>query len=320
MALNHIPEISDILEAAGRIEPYIHHTPVMHSEQMNRLAGADLFFKCENFQKAGAFKSRGAMNAILSADKEKIKNGVATHSSGNHAQALARAAKIVGVPAYIVMPKTAPAVKVAAVEGYGAEITFCEPTLVARETTLQEVVRQTGAVEIHPYNHYDVIAGQATCCYEFLQEVPDPDYILCPVGGGGLLGGTLLSARYFSDNCRVVACEPEGANDAWESFKNGRLIPSSDPHTIADGLLTSLGSLTFPIMMEYASDVITVNDHEILRAMKLVLERMKMVIEPSSAVPVAVALTNNELFKGKKIGIIISGGNVDLENVLCGSE
>ncbi len=319
MSLQRTPEAGDILEAVSRIEPYIHHTPVMQSAQINDMAGLELYFKCENFQKAGAFKSRGAMNAILSGDKESLKNGVATHSSGNHAQALARAAKIHGVPAYIVMPRTAPAVKVAAVEGYGALITFCEPTLEARESTLRDVIRQTGAMEIHPYNNYDVIAGQATCCYELLQQVPGLDYVLCPVGGGGLLSGTLLCTQYFSSDTRVIACEPEGANDAWKSFRSGQFIPSSKPNTIADGLLTSLGSITYPIMMKYAADVITVDDHQILQAMKLVLERMKIVIEPSSAVPVAVALYNKDLFKDKKVGIIISGGNVDIEKVLCGA-
>lgn len=315
MPLHQKPGRKDILEAVSRIQPYIHHTPVLHSEQLNILSGADLFFKCENFQKAGAFKSRGAFNAILSLDKETLQKGVATHSSGNHAQALARAAKILGVPAYIVMPETAPKVKVAAVKSYGGQITFCKPTLAAREETLKQVVEKTGATEIHPYNNYHVIAGQATSCYELLQQVKGLDFILCPVGGGGLLSGTLLSAHYFSPATKVIGCEPEGANDAWKSYKQGKLVPSDNPKTIADGLLTSLGSLTYPIIMELVSDIKTVNDGQIRTAMKLVWERMKIIIEPSSAVPVAVALQENELFKNKKVGIILSGGNVDLEKV-----
>lgn len=316
MSLQHIPDSQEILKAAERIKSYIHHTPVLTSEQMNIISGAKLFFKCENLQKAGAFKSRGAMNAILSLNKDELQRGVATHSSGNHAQALARAAKIMKVPAYIVMPETAPKVKVAAVQGYGAQITFCKPTLAAREETLEKVVSQTGATVIHPYNNYEVIAGQATCCYELLQEVDDLDYVLCPVGGGGLLSGTLLSAHYFSPGLKVIGCEPAGANDAWQSFKIGELVPSLNPKTIADGLLTSLGSITYPIIMKYVTDILTVDDDQILKAMRLVWERLKIIIEPSSAVPVAVALTNSNLFKDKRVGIILSGGNVDLGKIL----
>lgn len=312
MILQHIPTKEDILNAEERIHNYIHHTPVLTSHQLNEMCGAQLFFKCENLQKAGAFKSRGAFNALLSIDKNKLKKGVATHSSGNHAQALSRAAQLLGVPAYIVMPENAPRVKVAAVKSYGGRITFCKPTLQAREETLAQVIKETGAAEIHPYNNYDVIAGQATACLELINEVNGLDFILSPVGGGGLLSGTLLTVKYFSNTIKVIGCEPDGANDAWKSFNEKIFIPSFEPKTIADGLLTSLGSLTYPIIMENVSQIITVSDQQIIEAMRLVWERMKIIIEPSSAVPVAVALFNTDLFKEKKTGILISGGNVDL--------
>lgn len=315
MKLNNLPGLADIQSAHERIKPYIHQTPVLSSQQLSERAGASLFFKCENLQKAGAFKSRGAMNAILSLSKEELQKGVATHSSGNHAQALARAAKIMNVPAFIVMPQNAPGVKVAAVEQYGGKITFCLPTLEARESTLEQIIHRTGATLIHPYNDYSIIAGQATACLELISEHPDLDIILCPVGGGGLLSGTLISALYLSSKTKVVACEPEGADDAWQSFKSGKLIPSVKPQTIADGLLTSLGSLTWPIIKDHVYDVIKVSDNQIIEAMKLVWERMKIIIEPSSAVPVAVALSQKEFFQGKKIGIIISGGNIDLNKI-----
>ncbi len=315
MTIVTLPTLKDIQAAHERIKPYIHQTPVLSSQQLNEKAGSSLYFKCENFQKAGAFKSRGAMNAILSLREDELFKGVATHSSGNHAQALARAAKIMNVPAYIVMPSTAPKVKVAAVEQYGGKITFCQPTLEARENTLNAIIEETGATLIHPYNDYNIIAGQATACLELISKCPDLDMILCPVGGGGLLSGTILSARYLSHETKVIACEPEGANDAWQSFKTGKLVPSVNPKTIADGLLTSLGSLTWPIIQELVHDVILVNDRQIIEAMQLVWERMKIIIEPSSAVPVAVALSAKDEYKNKKIGIIISGGNIDLNKI-----
>lgn len=315
MKILNLPTLNDIKAAHKRIKPYIHQTPVLSSQQLNEKADSSLFFKCENFQKAGAFKSRGAMNAILSLSKDELIKGVATHSSGNHAQALARAAMIMNVPAYIVMPSTAPKVKVAAVEQYGGKITFCLPTLEARESTLDAIIEETGAALIHPYNDYNIIAGQATACLEMISKYPDLDVILCPVGGGGLLSGTLLSIRYLSPRTKVIACEPEGANDTWQSFKSGNLVPSLKPQTIADGLLTSLGSLTWPIIKEQIHDVILVNDQQIIEAMKLVWERMKILIEPSSAVPVAVALSAIEELKNKKIGIILSGGNIDLNKI-----
>ncbi len=315
MKIVNLPTLKDIQIAHERIKPYIHQTPVLSSQQLNEKSGSRLYFKCENFQKAGAFKSRGAMNAILSLSEDEINKGVATHSSGNHAQALARAAKIMKVPAYIVMPSTAPKVKVAAVEQYGGRITFCQPTLEARESTLNAIIEKTGATLIHPYNDYKIIAGQATACLELVSKCPDLDMIFCPVGGGGLLSGTILSTRYLSPETKVIACEPEGANDAWQSFKTGKLVPSVNPKTIADGLLTSLGSLTWPIIQEYVYDVMLVNDRQIIDAMQLVWERMKIIIEPSSAVPVAVALSAKDEYKNKKIGIIISGGNIDLNNI-----
>lgn len=315
MLIKQVPGPKDILQSAARISGYVHKTPVLQSAQINHLVASSLYFKCENFQKAGAFKSRGATNSCLSLDAESLQKGVATHSSGNHAQALARAASILKVPSYIVMPENAPKVKIAAVEHYGGIITFCEPNLAAREATLAKVVQETGATEIHPYNNYDIIAGQATACHELLQEIPQLDYILCPVGGGGLLSGTLLSALYFSPNTKVIACEPLGANDAWQSFNSGKLIPSTNPKTIADGLLTSLGSFTFPIIMDHVHNIITVDEDQIIHAMKLVWERMKIIIEPSSAVAVAVALNERQLFQNKQTGIIISGGNVDLQKL-----
>jgi threonine dehydratase len=309
------PSLSDIKAAAERIRPYIHQTPVMTSSILDRMTGASLYFKCENLQKAGAFKSRGACNAVFSLDEESVKRGVATHSSGNHAQALARAAGIRGCPAYIVMPETAPAVKIAAVRHYGGVITFCKPTLAAREETLARVVGETGAVEVHPYNDNRIIAGQATAALEFISQAGPFDIIMAPVGGGGLLSGTALSTHYLSPGTRVVAAEPAGADDAYRSFRDHRIIPSVDPKTIADGLLTSLGTLTFPIIMEHVSQIMTAREESIVEAMKLTWERMKIIIEPSSAVPLAAILENPELFREKKVGVILSGGNISLDKL-----
>lgn len=275
----------------------------------------NLYFKCENFQKVGAFKSRGAVNAVFSLDEEVVKNGVGTHSSGNHAQALARAAKLRKIPAYIVMPENAPQVKVDAVNNYDGIITFCKPTLQAREKTLAEVIEKTGAIEVHPYDNYKVIEGQATCGKELLESVADPDLILCPVGGGGLLSGTALSANYFSDGTDVIACEPAGADDAYRSFKSGKLIPSINPQTIADGLLTSVGQRNFPIILKYVSDIVTVSEEAIIKAMSFIFERMKIVVEPSAAVPFAAILENKVNVNGKHVGIILSGGNIDLKKL-----
>jgi threonine dehydratase len=312
MDTNNEPGKEDILKAAERIHPYIHHTPVLTCNAINEIAGANIFFKCENLQKAGAFKSRGAVNAVFSSDQYDIKQGVATHSSGNHAAALARAAQLRNVPAYIVMPENSSKVKIAAVKTYGGRITFCQPTLEAREQKLNDVLNETNAFEIHPYNNYSVITGQATAALELIEDQPGLDFIITPVGGGGLLSGTALSVHYFSPATKVIAAEPVGADDAYQSFYQKKFIPSVNPDTIADGLRTSLGSLTFPIIRRLVNDIVTVNDQATIEAMKLVWERMKIIIEPSSAVALAIVLKHKHRFEGRRIGIIISGGNVDL--------
>jgi threonine dehydratase len=303
--------LTDIQQAAHRIAPLIHRTPVLTSQTLDRLAGCQLFFKCENFQKAGAFKMRGAANAVLLLTDAERQSGVATHSSGNHGQALARAAQQVGCPAYVVMPRTAPEVKQRAVEGYGAEIIRCEPTLAARESALQEVVRRTGAHFVHPYNNERVIAGQGTAALELIEQAGALDTVMAPVGGGGLLSGTALATHGLLPGAAVVAGEPAGADDAYRSLQAGRIIPSESPQTLADGLLTSLGELTFPIIQEHVERIITVSDDEMMRALCLVWERMKIIIEPSCAVPLAALLKDKEAFVGQRVGIILTGGNVD---------
>jgi threonine dehydratase len=310
-----IPDKQTILDAHERIKPYISHTPVMTSQSINELAGCQIYFKCENFQKVGAFKSRGAMNAALSLTPEQRAKGLATHSSGNHAQALARAAKILGTKSYIVMPRTAPEIKKRGVRSFGGEIFECEPNLKARESTLADVIAKTGATEIHPFNNYEVIAGQATAARELFEEVKQLDVIMAPVGGGGLLSGTALATKYFSPSTQVIAGEPAGSDDAYRSLKSGK-IEEAQSQTIADGLLTSLGDKTFPIIRDNVKEIITVNDEEIIHAMRLIWERMKIIIEPSCAVPFAAVLKEKAKFKGKRVGIILSGGNVDLERVL----
>ncbi|WP_245889527.1 pyridoxal-phosphate dependent enzyme [Cecembia rubra] len=306
------PSLDDIRLAHQRIQPFIHRTPIMTSEAINQIAGCDIYFKCENFQKVGAFKARGAANAVAKLDEEQKKNGVATHSSGNHAAALARAATVAGIKSYIVMPSNAPEIKKKAVKGYGGEIIECEPNLQARETTLQEVVNRTGATFIPPYDYMDVVEGQATCALELWGEGIPFDVIMAPVGGGGLLGGTALTTKYISPNTQVIAGEPAGADDAYRSFQAKQLIPMVGPKTIADGLLTSLGKINFAIIMKYVDDILTVTEEEIIEAMRLIYERMKIVIEPSCAVPLAALLKHKQRFKGQKVGIILSGGNVDL--------
>lgn len=313
--MNRFPTLNNIQQAAARIKPYAHRTPVLMCQTINKLLDAELFFKCENFQKVGAFKFRGACNTVMSLTAAQAINGVATHSSGNHAQALALAAKTRGIPAYIVMPKNAPAVKIAAVEGYGAKITFCEPTLTARETNLAKVVEKTGAEFVHPYNDFRVITGQATAASELFEEIQSLDIIMTPVGGGGLLSGTALSTAYVSSGTKVIAAEPANADDAYRSFHAGKLIPSVNPKTIADGLLTSLGSHTFTIIKKHVHDVVTVSETAIIQAMRLIWERMKIIIEPSSAVPLGALLENKLEIHGKRIGIILTGGNVDLEKL-----
>lgn len=307
-----LPSFSDIQTAHDRIRPFIHRTPVLTSKSINQIVGAELFFKCENFQKVGAFKFRGACNSVLALSDEEAKKGVCTHSSGNHAAALALAARMRGIPAYIVMPENAPEIKKKAVAGYGAQITFCEPTLAARESTLKKVAAETGATEIHPYNYFNVICGQGTAAKELIEETGQLDIIMAPVGGGGLLSGTAISAKAMLPEVKVIAAEPAGADDAFRSFQSKTLQPSVNPKTIADGLLTSLGSLTFPIIQNEVDQIVTVSEESIVAAMRMVWERMKIIIEPSSAVPLAAILENKVDVKGKKVGIIMSGGNVDL--------
>jgi len=305
-----------IESAHQRIQPFVTRTPVLTSQQLDALSGCSLFFKCENFQMVGAFKARGAMNAILQLTENERINGVATHSSGNHAQALARAAKLLEIPAYIVMPSNAPLIKKQGVISYGGIITECEPTLQARESTLAALVEQTGAAEIHPFNNYGVIAGQATVAKEFIEDVRDLDIIMAPVGGGGLLSGTALATKYYAHGTQVIAGEPEGADDAYRSKISGK-PEISQAQSVADGLLTSLGDKTFPIIQEHVAAIITVSDAEIIQAMRLIWEKLKIIAEPSAAVPLAAVLKNPDQFKGKKVGIIISGGNVDLERALA---
>jgi threonine dehydratase len=303
-----------IVQAHERIKPYIQHTPVLTSESLNEIAGCSLFFKCENFQKVGAFKARGAMNAALSLPKDQLQKGIATHSSGNHAQAIARAARILGVKSYIVMPRTAPEIKKRGVRGYGGEIFECEPNLASRESTLAEVIRKTGATEIHPFNNYEVITGQATAAKELIEEISSLDFIVAPVGGGGLLSGTALAAKYFSPQTIVIAGEPAGSDDAYRSMQSGK-IEEAQSNTIADGLLTKLGDKTFPIIQQNVKEIITVTDEEIIAAMRLIWERLKIIVETSCAVPFAAVLKDKTKFTGKRVGIILTGGNVDLEKV-----
>ena len=301
-----------IEKAAERIDTYIHHTPVMTNQSINEMFGINFYFKCENFQKIGAFKIRGGMNASLSLDANQLKNGVATHSSGNHAQALAYAAKMLGIKAYIVMPKSSPQVKIDAVRGYGAEVIICEANQVARETALKEVVEKTGAEFIHPYDDDRVITGQATCVKELLEEVPQLDAVITPVGGGGLLSGTCLGAHYYKPSMKVYAGEPEGAADAILSIRSGKVEKAPFINTIADGLMTTLSERTLAIIKEHVTAILLVSDDEIKAALRLVYERMKIIVEPSCVVPLAAAIRNKELFQGKNVGIILSGGNVDL--------
>ena len=312
---HQLPDKDEVIQARRRISPFIHVTPVMTSMTFNQLFGADLYFKCENFQKAGAFKYRGATNAVMSLPATGRMVNVATHSSGNHAQALSLAARCHGISAYVVMPENSPRVKVQAVKGYGGIVRFCEPTLQARESTLAEVIAATGAAEVHPYNDYRIIAGQSTAAAELLDAVSTPDILVAPVGGGGLLSGTILTARYFSPQTKVFGAEPLMANDAWQSLRAGKLIPSVNPSTIADGLRTSLGSLTYPIVIKGVEDILTVSEEGIREAMRLIWERMKIVVEPSGAVPLAAVMEHPAVFRGKKTGLILSGGNVDLNNL-----
>lgn len=310
-----LPSLTDIRAAHSAIRPFIHLTPVLSSGQLNKLFGCELFFKCENFQKVGAFKYRGATNAVLSlTENERIK-GVVTHSSGNHAAALSLAAKMNGIKAYIVMPENAPVVKKNAVAGYGAEITFCKPSLQAREETTLRIIEKTGATLIHPYDNFKIICGQGTAALELLDEKRDLEIIVAPVGGGGLMSGTATTAKGIDSNIKVIGAEPLNANDAWKSFTSGILTPSVNPVTVADGLLTSLSELTFSVIRKNVDNIFTATEESIIECMLLVWERMKIVIEPSSATALAIVKENHEYFKGRKVGLIISGGNVDFRNL-----
>jgi threonine dehydratase len=315
---DHQPTFADVEAAAERIGPYVHRTPVLTSSSLDAMVGGRLFFKCENFQKVGAFKFRGACNAVFSLAADDARRGVATHSSGNHAQALALAARLRGVPAFVVMPSTSREVKKAAVAGYGARITWCEPTLPAREETLAKVVAETGATAVHPYNDPRVIAGQGTAALELFQNVPELDIVMTPVGGGGLLSGTAITAKALSATTRVVAAEPAGADDAFRSLQEGRIVPSVNPRTICDGLLTSLGTLTFAIIRERVDRIVTVDEAAIIDAMRHIWERMKILVEPSAAVPLGALLAGTLPVSSLRVGIILSGGNVDLASLPWG--
>lgn len=312
---NSRPDLSAIRAAHERIRPYVHRTPVLTSSAIDALSGVNVHFKCENFQKVGAFKFRGACNAVFSLSDDEAKRGVVTHSSGNHAAALALAARLRSIPAYIVMPSNAPPNKKAAVEGYGGRITFCEPTQAARESTCAEIMRSTGATLVHPYDDARVIAGQGTAALELLEEVPELDAVLTPVGGGGLLSGTLIAVKELRPKTRVIAAEPALADDAAASLREGRVVPARTTLTVADGLRTSLGQLTFPIIRELVETIALVEESEIVAAQRLIMERMKIVVEPSSAVPLAALLNRPLNLLGARVGIILSGGNADLSRL-----
>ena len=301
----------DILNAHKKIETLVHRTPVLTCSTLNRMSGMSLFFKCENLQKVGAFKARGASHAIACLSQVELEKGVATHSSGNHGQALAWAAKNRGAKAYIVMPKGAAKVKIEAVRGYGAEVIFSENNQAARESKLNEIVERTGASFIHPYNHAEVIKGQATAAKELLETHPNLDYVIAPVGGGGLLAGTSLSVKYFSKKAKTLGAEPANADDTFRSMKAGSIMPLAPKMTIADGLRTQVGEVPFPIIQENVEEILLAPEEDILPAMIMVWERMKIIIEPSCAVPLAALMRQKERFAGKNVGIILSGGNVD---------
>ena len=309
--------IDDVRAAAKRIKGIGHRTPVLTNKTLDRLAGRKLFFKCENFQKIGAFKFRGGWNAISMLSGKDAEKGVCTHSSGNHAQAVAYAALKRGIPAYIVMPNNSPDVKLEAVKGYEANITLCEPTLEARQITLKEIAEKTGAEVIHPFNNPNVIAGQGTAALEMIEDIGHLDAMIAPIGGGGLMSGTCITTRSLLPNAKLFGAEPKGADDAYRSLKEGKMLPQENPNTICDGLLTSLGENTWNILKDHLDAIYTVSDDEVIKAMKLVWERMKIIIEPSCATPVAVVLSDEfKALKGiEKIGIILTGGNVDLSKL-----
>ncbi|TLP64372.1 pyridoxal-phosphate dependent enzyme [Parasedimentitalea maritima] len=310
-----IPTYDDMLAARARIKPYVHHTPVLTSSFLNGLTGAELFFKCENFQKAAAFKVRGASNAVFGLNDEQAKRGVATHSSGNHALSLSYAAGRRGIPCHVVMPHSAPQAKKDAVIGYGGKITECEPSTSSREAVFAEVQDRTGADFVHPYNDPRVIAGQGTCSFELVEQVDGLNAVVAPIGGGGMISGTCLTLSHKAPDVAVIAAEPEQADDAYRSFKAGHIIADDAPVTVADGLKVPLKDLTWHFVANNVSDILTAGEQEIIDAMRLIWVRMKIVVEPSSAVPLATILKNKDRFAGKRLGVIITGGNVDLDKL-----
>jgi threonine dehydratase len=312
---DRLPTYLDIEKAIQRIAPYANKTPILTSQTLNDITGGEIYFKCENFQRAGAFKFRGACNSVFALSDEEAAKGVATHSSGNHGQALALAAKLRGIPAYVVMPENSPRVKLNAVEGYGAKVVRCESNQKAREETLQQVVDETGALFIHPYDNENVIAGQGTCAAEMLMDYPGLDIILAPVGGGGLISGTSITAKQLMPNMKVIGTEPEQADDAYQSLKSGTLQTFDTTNTIADGLRTTLSERTFSIIQKNVDDILTVSDESIINAMRMIWERMNIIIEASCSVPVAAILEKKIDITGKKVGVILTGGNVDLDHL-----
>jgi len=305
----------DLIDCHNRIKPFIHNTPVLTSSYINEITGAEVYFKCENFQKMGAFKMRGAANAILRLSDEQKSNGVVTHSSGNHAQAISLAAKKIGIKAYIVMPSNAPEIKKEAVKGYGGELIECESNLKAREAAAKDVVHSKSATFIHPSNNLDVIIGQGTATKELIEQYGSFDHILVPIGGGGLIAGSALAAKYFGKNCTVIGAEPFEVDDAYRSLKSGKIETNESANTIADGLKTQLGDKNFPIIRNEIKSIIRITEEEIIESMKIIWERLKVICEPSCSLPLAAVLKNKETFRNKKVGIIISGGNVDLNNL-----
>ena len=310
-----VPSIDEVRTAHDRIKPYIHRTPILTSTYLNKLAGAELYFKCENFQKAGAFKVRGAANAVFGLADDIADRGVATHSSGNHAAALSYAAGRRGIPCTVVMPRTAPQVKKDAVLSYGGVIVECDPSTSSREDTIAQVLSDSGAEFVHPYNDIRVITGQATCSLELNEQVFGLDAVVAPIGGGGMISGTCLTLSNIAPHVKIFAAEPEQADDAFRSFKAGYIIADDSPVTVADGLKVPLGEKTWHFVSNYVSDIHTASEQEIIDAMKLTWQRMKIIIEPSCAVPLAVILKNPDVYRGKKVGVIITGGNVDMDKL-----
>jgi threonine dehydratase len=311
----YIPTLEDMRTARARITPHIHVTPVLTSRMLDELSGAELFFKCENFQKAGAFKARGASNAVFGLSDEQAARGVATHSSGNHGTCLSYAAKQRGIPCTVVMPRTAPQAKKDAVMGYGGRVVECEPSTSSREAVFAEVVAETGAEFVHPYNDHRVIAGQATCSAELIEQVEGLDAVVAPIGGGGMVSGTCLTLSGLAPQMKIYAAEPEQADDAYRSFKAGHIIADDAPNTVADGLKVPLKELTWRFVQKQVTDILTASEEEIVEAMKLIWKRLKIVMEPSSAVPLATILKNPQIFAGKRVGVIVTGGNVDLDKL-----